>query len=53
MPEKDFIKGLKKQTDNKFLNMYAADAVDNNGKGFQYYLQQEEKKATLCARRVS
>lgn len=47
MPEKDFIKGLKKQTDNKFLNMYAADAVDHNGEGFEYYFATRREEGDL------
>ena len=34
MKEREHVKGWIKQTDNKFLNMYEAQAVDADGKSF-------------------
>lgn len=31
------VAGIKKQTDNRFLNMYEADAVERSGRHFPYY----------------
>jgi len=40
--------GIKKQTDNPFLNMYAMDAVDKNGKKFGYYFATRKKDGELA-----
>lgn len=53
MSDREHVRGMKKQTDNKFLNMYELNAVDRNGREHPYYLQREEKTVTLCARRVN
>ena len=47
MANREHILGLTKQTDNKFLNMYAADAVDNNGDGFEYYFATRREDGDL------
>lgn len=47
MAKREHILGLTKQTDNKFLNMYAADAVDNNGDGFEYYFATRREDGDL------
>ena len=47
MAKREHILGLTKQTDNKFLNMYAADAVDNNGDGFEYYFATRREEGDL------
>lgn len=39
--------GLKKQTDNPFLNMYEADAVGRNGKHFPYYFATRRQEGDL------
>lgn len=41
--------GLKKQTDNKFLNMYQADAVDRSGNGFEYFFATRRKDGDLMS----
>lgn len=44
------IEGIKKQTDNPYLNMYVADAVDNVDKHFSYYYaSRNEKEENLIA----
>ena len=49
MSEREHVRGMKKQTDNKYLNMYELNAVDKNGREHPY-LRQEEKTETLCVR---
>lgn len=39
--------GLKKQTDNQFLNMYEVDAVQRNGTHFPYYFASRRKDGDL------
>lgn len=39
--------GLKKQTDNRFLNMYEADAVGRNGRHFPYYFASRREDGDL------
>lgn len=39
--------GLKKQTDNQYLNMYEADAVGRNGKHFPYYFATRRQEGDL------
>ena len=47
MNEREHVRGWKKQTDNKFLNMYEADAVDINGNSFSYYFATRRKDGEL------
>lgn len=42
MKEKN--KGVQKLTDNPFLNLYHIDAVDTNGKAFDYYFASRNKQ---------
>lgn len=49
MEERKHIIGLKKQTDNKFLNMYQADAVDRNGDEFKYYFATRRNDGDLMS----
>lgn len=39
--------GLKKQTNNRFLNMYEIDAVQRNGEHFPYYFASRRKDGDL------
>lgn len=39
--------GLKKQTDNRFLNMYEADAVGRDGRHFPYYFASRREDGDL------
>ena len=47
MKEREHVKGWIKQTDNKFLNMYEAQAVDADGKSFSYYFATRRKNGEL------
>lgn len=47
MKERQHVKGWKKQTDNKFLNMYEAEAVDADGNDFPYYFATRRKDGEL------
>ncbi len=49
MEERKHIIGLRKQTDNKFLNMYQADAVDRNGDEFKYYFATRRNDGDLMS----
>lgn len=40
-------KGLKKQTNNQFLNMYEVDAVQRDGKHFPYYFASRREDGDL------
>lgn len=42
--------GLKKQTNNRFLNMYEMDAVDTKGKHFPYYFATRKDDDQLVCR---
>ncbi|MGN0408291.1 MAG: NUDIX hydrolase [Bacteroides sp.] len=42
--------GIKKQTDNPFLNMYAMDAVDTGGRHFGYYFATRKSEEELVCR---
>ena len=39
--------GLKRQTDNKFLNMYEIDAVRRDGVHFPYYIATRRESGDL------
>ena len=39
--------GLKRQTDNKFLNMYEVDAVRRDGVHFPYYVATRREPGDL------
>lgn len=39
--------GLKKQTDNRFLNMYEADAIGRDGSHFPYYFASRREDGDL------
>jgi ADP-ribose pyrophosphatase len=41
--------GIKKLTDNRFLNMYEADGVDCNGRHFPYYFTSRKTEDKLVA----
>ena len=41
---KEKYKGVKKLTDNPFLNLYHIDAVDTDGKDFNYYFASRNKE---------
>ncbi|MCI9078903.1 MAG: NUDIX hydrolase [Lachnospiraceae bacterium] len=47
MREREHVKGWIKQTDNKFLNMYEAQAVDGKGNSFSYYFATRRKNGEL------
>jgi len=47
MKERQHVKGWKKQTDNKFLNMYEAEALDANGNSFSYYFATRREDGKL------
>lgn len=47
MDGRKHVKGWKKQTNNKFLNMYEAEAVDVNGRNFSYYFATRRKDGEL------
>ncbi len=47
MKERKHVKGWKKQTNNKFLNMYEAEAVDINGNDFSYYFATRREDGNL------
>ena len=47
MEKRKHILGLTKQTDNKFLNMYSADAVDRSGKCFNYFFATRREDGDL------
>ena len=47
MKEREHVKGWIKQTDNKFLNMYEAQAVDADGKSFSYYFATRREDGEL------
>lgn len=38
---------IRKLTDNRFLNLYEMDALDNKGNPFQYYFASRNKEAVL------
>lgn len=42
--------GIRKQTDNPFLNMYEMDAVDTNGRHFGYYFATRKEDGELVCR---
>lgn len=51
-------RGIEKQTDNPFLNLYHIDALGRDGTPFHYYLRPEMMKTisntrpTVCAPRA-
>lgn len=45
--QKKFFTGLRKQTDNPFLNMYEMDAIDGKGKHFGYYFATRNRDGML------
>lgn len=45
--DKTHIGGLKRQTENRFLNMYEIDAIGRNGKHFPYYMASRRKDGDL------
>lgn len=47
MEERQHVKGWKKQTNNKFLNMYEAEAIDSNGNDFSYYFATRRQEGEL------
>ncbi|MFG6394382.1 MAG: NUDIX hydrolase [Lachnospiraceae bacterium] len=47
MEERKHVNGWKKQTNNKFLNMYEAEAIDANGRSFSYYFATRRKDGEL------
>ncbi len=47
MRERKHVKGWIKQTDNKFLNMYEAQAIDANGEDFSYYFATRREDGRL------
>lgn len=47
MKERIHVKGWKKQTNNKFLNMYEAEAIDAKGKDFSYYFATRREDGKL------
>lgn len=47
--KKTQIAGLKKQTENQYLNMYEMDAVSRDGAHFPYYLATRRKDGDLMA----
>ena len=47
MKEREHVRGWKKQTNNKFLNMYEAEAVDANGNTFSYYFATRREDGQL------
>jgi ADP-ribose pyrophosphatase len=44
-----YTEGIKKLTDNRFLNMYEADGVDCNGRHFPYYFTSRKAEDKLVA----
>ena len=47
MSDREHVRGMKKQTDNKFLNMYELNAVDRNGREHPYYFATRRKDGDL------
>ncbi len=47
MKDYGHIKNLKKQTDNKFLNMYEIESSDADGREFSYYFATRRKEGSL------
>ena len=47
MSEREHVRGMKKQTDNKYLNMYELNAVDKNGREHPYYFATRRKDGDL------
>ena len=41
---KEKYKGVQILTDNPFLNLYHIDAIDTDGKGFNYYFASRNKE---------
>ena len=47
MIEREHVRGMKKQTENKYLNMYELNAVDKNGREHPYYFATRRKDGDL------